>query len=125
MQHKNQSSTGKSGYPKEVFLNPRTGEPWAGDQPIRHGAWTHALRLAGVRYRRPYQTRHTYASMMLTAGENPVWVAGQMGHADIGMIFRNYGRWIRDSAPEAGNKAVEMFSQTRLDDAAEKLPKLG
>ncbi len=45
-----------------VFENPRTGEAWTGDQPIRHGAWVPAMRKAGVRYRRPYQTRHTYAS---------------------------------------------------------------
>jgi hypothetical protein len=23
-----------------VFLNPRTGAAWEGDQPIRHGVWT-------------------------------------------------------------------------------------
>lgn len=92
-----------------VFLNPRTGEPWVGDQPIRQGAWQRALKNADVRYRKPYQTRHTYASMMLTSGENPAWIAGQMGHADTGMIFRNYGRWIRGANPEAGNKAVLMF----------------
>lgn len=103
-----------------VFLNPRTGQPWAGDQPIRHGAWTPALRLAGVRYRRPYQTRHTYASMMLTAGESPVWLAQQMGHSDLTMIARTYGRWITDAAPDAGNKAVALFSQV-----AEKWPKAG
>lgn len=93
-----------------VFLNPRTEKRWEGDQPIRHGAWTPALRIAKVRYRRPYQTRHTYASMMLTAGESPIWLAGQMGHSDTTMIFRNYGRWIPDAAPEAGNKAVAMFA---------------
>ena len=63
--------------------------------------------------------------MMLTAEENPVWVAGQMGHADTGMIFRNYGRWIRDSAPEAGNKAVKMFGPGGPDNAAKNLPKPG
>lgn len=94
-----------------VFRDPRTGEPWTGDQPIRHGAWTHALKLAGVRYRRPYQTRHTYASMMLTAGESPVWVAQQMGHADLTMISRRYGRWMSDAAPEAGNRAVMLFGK--------------
>lgn len=93
-----------------VFLNPRTGEPWAGDQPIRHGAWTQTLRLAKVRYRRPYQTRHTFASMMLTAGESPVWVAQQMGHSDLTMIARIYGRWMPEAAPEAGRKAEILFS---------------
>lgn len=94
-----------------VFLNPRTMEPWAGDQPIRHGAWVPALRKSGVRYRRPYQTRHTYASMMLTAGESPIWLAQQMGHSDTTMIFKIYGRWIPDATPDAGDKAVEMFNK--------------
>lgn len=93
-----------------VFLNPRTGKAWEGDQPIRHGAWTHALKKAGVRYRRPYQTRHTYASMMLTAGENPVWVMQQLGHSDLTMLSRRYGRWMTDAAPEAGAKAEKLFS---------------
>lgn len=106
---------------REVFLDPRTGEPWAGDQPIRKGAWTPALRLAGVRYRRPYQTRHTYGSMMLTAGESPVWVAQQMGHSDTGMIFKIYGRWIPDAVPDAGGKAVAMFSSVPEKKAAKKL----
>ncbi|MCY1524907.1 putative defective protein IntQ [compost metagenome] len=46
---------------REVFQNPRTGERWAGDGPIRKTLWVYALKRAGVRYRRPYQTRHTYA----------------------------------------------------------------
>lgn len=93
---------------KEVFLNPHTAKPWNGDQTIRT-AWAGILKRAGVRYRRPYQTRHTYASMMLTAGESPIWVSGQMGHADTAMIYRSYGRWIPDAAPKAGELAVELF----------------
>lgn len=95
-----------------VFLNPLYNKPWAGDQAIRKLAWIPALKRAGLRYRNPYQTRHTYASMMLSAGENPIWVAGQMGHADTSMLFRNYGRWIEDSAADSGGKAVAMFTNT-------------
>lgn len=95
----------------EVFQNPRTGERWAGDQPIRKTLWTHALKRADVRYRNPYQTRHTYASMMLSAGEHPMWVAQQMGHKDWGMIRRVYGRFIPDADPTAGSKAVAVFSE--------------
>ncbi|WP_026259302.1 site-specific integrase [Uliginosibacterium gangwonense] len=96
---------------EHVFINPRTQLPWRGDQPIRRTVWIPALKLAGVRYRRPYQTRHTYASMMLTAGESPIWISAQMGHADTSMIFRNYGRWITDAIPNAGGKAAEMFDR--------------
>ena len=94
---------------QEVFHNPRTGAPWEGDGAIRKTAWVYALRKAGVRYRRPYQTRHTYASMMLTAGENPVWVAAQMGHRDWSMIIRVYGRWIPEADPNAGSKAAALW----------------
>lgn len=93
-----------------VFLNPLHSAPWEGDQAIRESAWKPALRRAGVRYRNPYQTRHTYASMMLTAGESPIWLAQQMGHSDTAMIFRNYGRWIESDQADSGSKAVAMFS---------------
>lgn len=92
-----------------VFHNPRTGEPWTGDQPIRKTLWQPTLQRAKVRYRVPYQTRHTYASMMLSAGEHPMWVANQMGHADWGMIRRIYGRWMPDAAPDAGDRAEALF----------------
>ncbi|MFC7515124.1 tyrosine-type recombinase/integrase [Herbaspirillum sp. GCM10030257] len=92
-----------------IFKNPRTDKHWSGDLVIRT-SWQRALKLAKVRYRRPYQTRHTFASMMLTAGESPMWVAQQMGHKDWTMIARVYGKWIKDAQPEAGNKAVSMFA---------------
>ena len=97
-----------------VFLNPLYGEPWTGDQAIRKLAWIPAIKKAGIRYRNPYQTRHTYASMMLSAGEYPVWIAGQMGHADTAMIFRNYGRWIEDASSNSGSKAVAMFAAPKV-----------
>lgn len=81
-----------------VFHNPRTGKPWETDAQIRKTLWAHVLKRAGVRYRNPYQTRHTYASMLLSKGENLWWLVTQMGHVNIEMIMRNYGRWIPDSS---------------------------
>ena len=89
-----------------VFHDPRTGAAWGGDKPIREWHWRPALKRSGVRYRYPYQTRHTYASTLLSAGENPVWVASQMGHKDWVMIVRTYGRWIPEVDPTAGEKAA-------------------
>jgi len=81
-------------YNGRVFLNPKTFEPWLNDAQIRKSLWMPLLKEVGVRYRNPYQTRHTYASMLLSKGENPWWVATQMGHVGVEMIFRNYGKWI-------------------------------
>jgi integrase len=88
-----------------VFLDPATGQPWPDDAPIRK-AWTAALERAGVRYRSPYQTRHTYASMMLSAGEDPTYIAAQMGHRDWGMIRKVYARWIQGVRADAGRRGA-------------------
>ena len=97
----------------EVFQNPNTLARWAGDQPIRKTLWHPALRRAGVRYRYPYQTRHTYASMMLSSGEHPMWVAQQMGHVDWSMIIRRYGRWMPDADSQAGSRAEAVYGKKK------------
>jgi len=84
--------TGKPG--EIVFHDSRTDESWKNDQAIRKIIWMPALNRAGLKYRNPYQTRHTYASTLLSRGENPLWVAQQMGHKDWGQIRKVYGRWI-------------------------------
>lgn len=94
-----------------IFLNPQTNNPWATDGQIRDIGWIPALKAACVVYRNPYQTRHTYASTLLSAGENPMWVAQQMGHADWGMIRRRYGRWIPEVDKTAGSLVVRQWSQ--------------
>lgn len=62
-----------------------------------------------------------YASMMLSAGEHPMWVAKQMGHADWTMIARVYGRWMPSADVEAGNRAVEKFAGEGIKMLAKKL----
>jgi integrase len=56
--------------------------------------WTPLLRRLGLTVRRPYQLRHTYATLMLAAGENPEFIAKQLGHADTAMLFSTYSRYI-------------------------------
>lgn len=93
-----------------VWLNPRTGEPWEDDQQLRKGFWVPILRRAKVRYRYPYQMRHTFASTMLSAGENPAWIAAVMGHKDWGMIRKTYARWIPSADPLAGSRALALWN---------------
>ncbi|CUK13206.1 site-specific tyrosine recombinase XerC [Achromobacter xylosoxidans] len=92
-----------------IFVHPRLLKRWTGDQQLRD-EWIRILGLAQVRYRRPYQTRHTYASMLLSAGESPMWVAKQMGHRDWTMIARIYGKWMPAADPSAGGRAEEKFA---------------
>jgi integrase len=77
---------------KRLFHNPKTGLPWVNDQTIRERVWISAIKASGVIYRNPYQTQHTFASMMLSSGKNSLWVAQQMGHKDWDIIRKTYGR---------------------------------
>ena len=82
---------------EEIFRDPRSGDSWKNDQALRKVYWDVALRDAGVKRREPKQTRHTYASQLLTDGANPLYVAQQMGHKDWGMIRKVYGRYIANN----------------------------
>lgn len=79
---------------EHVFVNPRTGEAWSTDAQLRKTLWGPLLERTDVRYRNPYQVRHTFASAALTAGENPWRLAEQLGHVDVQMVFRVYGKFI-------------------------------
>lgn len=87
-----------------VFLDPLTGSPWTNDVAIRK-RWMPAMKRSGVRYRRPYSTRDTYASVLLSAGEDPAWVATQMGHRDWFVLRRSYAAWI-DAVGKGGSRIL-------------------
>ncbi|HHA2276540.1 site-specific integrase [Enterobacter hormaechei] len=79
-----------------VFEDPKTEKPWSNADAIRKKAWVPTLRKAGIRYRNPYQTRHTFATKMISQGVNLFWLAGQMGHKGPEMLFRHYGRYLKE-----------------------------
>ena len=79
-----------------VFEDPGTGQPWASADAIRQKAWLHIMKEAQIRYRNPYQTRHTFATMHISAGVNLFWLCKQMGHKGPDMLFRNYGSYLVD-----------------------------
>lgn len=56
--------------------------------------WYPLLRNLGLKQRPPYQMRHTAATLMLAAGENPEWVAATLGHSTTEMLFRVYSRFV-------------------------------
>jgi integrase len=94
-----------------IFHNPKTKKPWIDDGQIRKRFWIPALKSAGVRYRCPYQTRHTFASSLLTANEHPAWIAQQLGHTNSSVMFDKYARWIPEMFPNAGDKINAEWSQ--------------
>ena len=62
------------------------------------------LRKAGIREMRLHDIRHTFASLLLSNGESPVYVKEQLGHSSIQMTVDIYGHLIPGSNRGAVNK---------------------
>jgi integrase len=105
---------------KEIFHNPHSNVAWKGSAPIRK-QFQVVCKNAGVRYRKPYQTRHTYASMQLTVGENLAFISQQMGHTDVAFTLRTYASYIQTYKPDAGYKADAEFTDLELSGKDKKL----
>ena len=61
---------------------------------VTNRVWKPLLRHLGLKVRRPYQCRHTAATLWLGSGENPEWIARQLGHTTTEMLFRVYSRYV-------------------------------
>jgi integrase len=69
------------------------------------------LEKAEVKKVRPHDIRHTYASLLLMAGQNVLYVQKQLGHSDPRMTLEVYSHWL----PEEKNdvKGVDVLDATR------------
>jgi integrase len=92
-----------------VFLN-------QDDKPIeietlRKNAWTKGLKEAGIEYRPIIQTRHTFATLMVSSGENLGWVMKMMGHSSLKMITDKYFSYIPNVTHNDGSKFLEEYEK--------------
>tara|TARA_R110000824_G_scaffold360260_1_gene547967 strand:- start:67 stop:1302 length:1236 start_codon:yes stop_codon:yes gene_type:complete len=103
------ASTGKLS--KFVFCN-RLGEPLDHNNVTKR-VWYPLLQALNLKKRRPYQTRHTAATLLLASGENPEWVARVLGHSSTEMLFKVYSRFIPNVTRMDGS-AFERLIQSRV-----------
>jgi integrase len=74
--------------------------------------WYPLLRYLDLKPRRAYQTRHTAATLWLAAGENPEWIAKQMGHTTTEMLFRVYSRFVPNMTRQDGSAFERLLLQS-------------
>jgi integrase len=72
--------------------------------------WNPLLRHLGLKVRRPYEMRHTCATLWLAAGENPEWIARQLGHTTTEMLFRVYSRYVPNLTRRDGSAFDSLVS---------------
>ncbi len=93
--------------PEWVFLSPK-GYPVRAPNFLRR-VWYPALEEAGVAPRNWHNLRHTFASQLLMAGENPLYVMAQLGHARVSTTFNHYAKWINEGRRTQGPRGVDVL----------------
>lgn len=104
-----------SGDGKFVFPNSQ-------GNPLDHGnvrdrVWKPTLEKIGMEYRRPYETRHTAATLWLASGEAPEWIARQMGHANTKMLFETYSRYVPNLTRRDGSAFEQLLSNVLCENS--------
>lgn len=72
--------------------------------------WYPLLRNLGMKARRPYQMRHTAATLWLASGEAPEWIARQLGHTSTEMLFRVYSRYVPNLTRQDGSAMERLLA---------------
>jgi integrase len=85
---------------------------------VTNRVWRPLLRHLGLKIRRPYQCRHTAATLWLGAGENPEWIARQLGHTTTEMLFRVYSRYVPNLTRRDGSAFERMLTASLGDGLA-------
>jgi len=93
----------------------RNGTPLSHNN-ITKRVWYPLLRYLGLKERRPYQSRHTAATLWLASGESPEWIARQMGHTSTEMLFRVYSRYVPNLTRRDGSAFDRLLQQNYLTD---------
>lgn len=122
LRHQHAATSKLSDY---VFCN-REGLP-LDNKNFSDRVWYPLLRHLGLAKRRPYQMRHTAATLWLASGEAPEWIARQLGHSSTEMLFRVYSRYVPNLTRRDGSAIDRLLASrfagiTEIPPGAPQLP---
>ena len=90
------------------------GGEWSANafEKWRRRVFTPALRSIGIERGRPYDLRHSFASLLLHEGRSVIYVARQLGHG-AELTMRTYGHVIEELEDRPQLPAEDAISEAR------------
>jgi len=85
-----------------LFNSTKHHRPFADGNYVSCTYWTPLLKKLDIPYRNPYQMRHTFASMMISNGEDILWVSKMLGHTTSAMTLNKYARYVENKDKKRG-----------------------
>jgi len=102
-----------------VFLD--TQQRPVDQELFRQKVWVPMLRRLGIRYRPPYQMRHTFATLAISVGENINWVARMLGHKSPVVTLERYNRFVPNLTRSDGKALLESIPMAKRSGVPENL----
>ncbi len=72
-------------------------------------AFKKLLKALNLKDRKLYTTRHTFASLMLSQGEEAMWVSKTLGHKDLNTTYKTYSHYIPKQEKERAKFVKEIL----------------
>ena len=69
--------------------------------------WKPALIKLDIKYRNIYQMRHTFASLMISSGEDILWVSHMLGHKNSSITLQVYAKYIKSDKKIRGKVLLD------------------
>ncbi len=79
---------------------------------FRNQVWIKTLKEAKVGYRSIKQTRHTFATLAISRGEDLLWISKVMGHANTQMVHTHYARFIENASGTLNGSKLDTLFET-------------
>ncbi|WP_428738897.1 tyrosine-type recombinase/integrase [Sulfurimonas sp.] len=87
-----------------VFM-PYDNRPMQDSGQFNRVAWKNLLKDCNIEYRRVYNLRHTFATMMLQSGKFSVnMISDMLGHNSVQMLFNVYAKYIKGESENINRK---------------------
>lgn len=86
----------------EYLFNSFYKKPFTDFSCISKTYWRPVFEKLDIEYRNPYQMRHTFASMMISNGEDILWVSKMLGHTNSAITLTMYARYIENKDKKRG-----------------------
>jgi len=97
---------------KYLFCTPK-GKPVDPDN-LRARVWVNALKSDKIPFRPMIQDRHSFATIAINLGENPLLIAKVMGHRDTGMIINVFAKYAEITNGTTGGNLINSAFQNSI-----------
>jgi integrase len=86
----------------EYLFETRHKSPYYSANQLSRLYWEKSLKRLNIKFRNLYQMRHTFASMMISSGEDILWVSSMLGHKNSNITLSTYAKFVKNTKKQRG-----------------------